>query len=243
MIGPRRRYAAALTVALASFLLGAAATAQTPATTRTALLRGLGVDEPLTAPAVLAPAMDRARITAADFPLFVRVIVDWSDISASLTSGRWNALDARLAVYESKKIPVLLDLHDTAVSVDRSAEWPGQIRALAAHVRGKVAGVQIDVETPRPDPKTYAFFVRIAAVQWRSVDPSIFVAMTDVGLADADWLRACYAEDLATAVDVTPISTASPATPDAGDWLAPLLALVDKSDPSAVVLSTARPSR
>ncbi len=192
-------------------------------------IAGVGVDERLDAAAMLVPALASAGVHASDINTFARLFVPWATLDAARTSGRWDALDARLDGLRQAAVPVLLVIENAPVSLDQSASWPDAIRAVAAHTRGRVVGFEIDVPRApsRPDARTYAYFLKLAAVQIRSVDPGSVIAQTSIGRADVEWEASLYQSDLASAVDLVPVEQG------ADD----LRRLVHQHDPTAVVLT------
>jgi hypothetical protein len=213
-------------VGLVGALLAVPAAAQTPSRPP---LKGVGVDERLDAAAELAPALAGASVKASDVGAFVRLIVPWTALEQARSTSRWDTLDARLDALRRAAIPVLLAIEDAPIALDNSATWPDAIRAVAAHASGRVAGYEIDAPRGerRPDARTYAYFLKLAAVQIRSVDPDDLIAQTPVGDGDTAWQTALYASDVATAVDVVPVERGADA----------LTALVHQHDPTAVVLT------
>ncbi|HET6898374.1 MAG TPA: hypothetical protein VFK70_08505, partial [Vicinamibacteria bacterium] len=59
--------------------------------------------------------------------------------------------------------------------------------------------------------------------------------------ADAGWLESLYREDVAAYVDAVAVQAPAPDALDGASALAPLLALVEKEDPTAVVAVTGIP--
>ena len=183
-------------VGLVGALLAVPAAAQTPSRPP---LKGVGVDERLDAAAELAPALAGASVKASDVGAFVRLIVPWTALEQARSTSRWDTLDARLDALRRAAIPVLLAIEDAPIALDNSATWPDAIRAVAAHASGRVAGYEIDAPRGerRPDARTYAYFLKLAAVQIRSVDPDDLIAQTPVGDGDTAWQTALYASDVA----------------------------------------------
>jgi hypothetical protein len=210
---------------LASTLLSVFAAAQSPSRTP---IKGIGVDERLDSAPLLAPVVAREALKAPDVGAFVRLIARWSTVDEARTTGRWEGVDARLDAEKQAAIPVLFVIEDAPVTLDRSAGWPEAIRAVAAHLRGRVAGIEIDVPRDRrPEAATYAFFLKLAAVQIRSVDPGMVLAQTPIGNDDAAWEDTVYASDVAAAVDVVPVEPGASAA----------IGLIRRRDPTAVVMT------
>ncbi len=217
-------------VVLLAGLAAAPAAAQAPAP-----IRGVGVDESYDSPAVLAPALERAGVMdqADHLKLFVRLFVPWAVVRDAAAAGRWDALDARIA--DDAHAPLLLVIDGAPLTTEQSGAWSGTIRALATHLRGRVAGYEIEAAAApgRPDAATYAYLLKLAAVQARAADGGALIAETTVAAGDLDWVRALYQNDLATAVDIVPVA--------AGGDAARIVALVRERDPSAVVLTAGVP--
>lgn len=185
----------------------------------------IGIDERLDGPSVIGLAFERAGVTAAAVPVLVRLAVDWPTLQAGV-GGDWRRLDERLAEYSRLSLPVMILIRPGPLAQERSNEWTDVIRALADHGQGRLAGYQIDerLDETRPDPRLYAFFLKLAAVQIRSTDPKALVAQIGVRESDLAWETALYAEGVAPYVDVVATVAAGPA----------LTALVKANDPTAV---------
>jgi len=219
--------AAAATIALASTVLAVSAAAQTSSRTP---IKGVGVDERLDAAALLAPALTHAGVKASDVGTFARVIVPWSTLDQARTTGRWDQIDARLDALARLAAPVLLAIEDTPLALDQSTSWSEAIRAIATHCGARIAGVEIDVRrgAARPDPRTYAYFLKLAAVQVRSVSPDAVIAQTPVQASDAAWQNTLYANDIGPVVDIVPIEHGADT----------MVSVVRQHDPTAVVFAT-----
>ncbi len=198
-------------------------------TSSRAPIKGVGVDERLDDPAALAPALASAGIKASDIGAFVRLLVPWATLDAARASGRWETIDARIDEARRVSAPVLVAVEHTPIVVDGSTAWSDAVRAVADHLKGRVAGYEIDVEAgaARPDARAYAFFIRLAAVQIRSVDPEATVAQTPVADADRDWQVSLYGSDAATTIDAVPVAGGADV----------IRRLVRDRDPTAVVMS------
>jgi hypothetical protein len=222
-----------MTRALATVLCVAGAIVAAPAFAQTSSrtpFTGVGLDETLTGPPRLAPALEAAGLQGTDIGTFVRLLVPWSALDTARRSEQWTAIDTRLDALKRTGAPVLLVITDAPVTLDQSTTWPDAIRAIAAHVHGRVAGVEIDVPhgPSRPDARTYAFFFKMAAVQIRSVDAASVVAQTTIGPDDLAWETELYGNDVAPEVDLVPIEGGA----------AELAELVHQRDPTAVVMTT-----
>ena len=175
--------------------------------TPAAALKGrIGIDERLDGPAVAVPALERARVATSDLPIFVRLTVPLDTLQRAST-GDWSALDERIDAYKQRSIPVLLAIGTPAGSLPTADTLTPVIRAAAQHLRGRVAGYQLDVAGgPPPDPQQYGFLLKLAAVQIRAIDADVFIAQATARSADTVWLTAVYADGIAPYVDLAPIA-------------------------------------
>jgi len=179
-----------------------------PALGAPAGLRGLGIDETLDKEPILGPALDRARLNAADLPVFVRLLVQRADLGPA--SSDFTRLDSRLNLYGGRNIPVVLVLADPPTEATAIDAWRGALRALAEHCRGKVLAYQIGDRlegAARPAPKDYAYLVKFVAVQVRSIDASALVVEGSLATQDAaEWQQQLYGEDVAAYLNAVPLS-------------------------------------
>jgi len=206
--------------------------------------RGVGIEETLDRPPILAPALDAARLAKAGLPLFVRLVVKAADLVDATGRDTFARLDARVNLYAGRGIPVFVvldqvpqtpDAPDNPRNPHNNDAWRQRLRAIAERYRGKVIGYQIGVAGAVPaQPAQYAFLIKLASVQIRSVDNGVAIAVPDVTGGDASALERLYAEDVAAYVDVIELP--------AGDLPAPILsaieAVVNQRDPSAVLMRT-----
>ncbi|HYN07099.1 MAG TPA: sigma-E factor regulatory protein RseB domain-containing protein [Vicinamibacterales bacterium] len=201
--------------------------------------RGIGVDERLEQPAILAPALDRARIATGTLPAFVRLLIDRDTLQSFQTSGKWEALDARIAIYQQRSVPMLLSIEDRNFAADQGDAWRALTHALATRYRGRVAGYQVELPrgAPRPDPRAYAFVVKMAAVQIRAADPNARIAQATIGPADIEWQTALYAEDTASYVDDVPVDPPDLARVDGVEPLSVVRPLVRARDGTATLIT------
>jgi hypothetical protein len=202
----------------------------------------IGIDERLDAADTAVAALDRARASATDLAVFVRLDIERSDLHTAVT-GQWTALDARIDGYRRRSMPVLLAIGARGAAADPA--WATTVHALAAHLRGRVAAYEIDAGTgaSRASPRDYAFDLKLAAVQIRATDPDALVAQTPVSPDDGAWLTAVYEEGVAPYVDVAPMTAAPPALATSPSTAAAgtIEDLVARNDPSALRLSTGVP--
>ena len=223
---------------LHGLIVGLWLAAAVPALGAPAPLRGFGVDETLDKEAILAPALDRARLGAADLPLFVRLLVGRDDLGPASTD--FTRLDQRLDVYGRRNIPVVLTLVDAPTSAAAIDAWRATLRSLAEHVRGKVAAYQVGDRlegAARPSPKEYAYLLKFVAVQVRSIDSAALIIEGSLApQGGATWQGQLYGEDVAAYVDAIAVSAATGDDRAATD--AALTALDDlatKSDPTSLM--------
>ncbi|HEX7486302.1 MAG TPA: sigma-E factor regulatory protein RseB domain-containing protein [Vicinamibacterales bacterium] len=224
---------------LGAFVIVVSLAAVAPAFGELPRLRGLGVDETLDNQAVLAPALDRARLGAADLPVFVRLLVRRADLGPGASD--FSRLDARLDLYGRRNIPVVLTLVDPPTDVAGIDAWRPDLRALAERTRGRVLGYQVGDRldgAARPAARDYAYLVKFVAVQVRSVDSALLILQASLTPLDVTaWQEQVYREDVAAYVDGVPLS-APPADDDLTGTetaLTTLDGLVAKEDGSALV--------
>ena len=197
----RRASAFAVSGWLAAALSAAAATP---------LLRGLGVDETLDGPAVLAAALDIARVSPSDVPVFVRLLVRRAQFDPG--SSGFGPLDQRLGVYASRHVPVMLVLADPPIDATEVEAWGPALRGLVQRCRGKVVAYQIGdrLDGPeRPAPRDYAYLVKFVAVQVRSVDSAALVVEGSLQSGAEAWQEQFYREDVAAYLNAIALSAPS----------------------------------
>jgi hypothetical protein len=182
-------------------------------------IKGIGIDETLDRDAVLAPALDRARLSAPGPPVFVRLLVHRADLlsSGSPATADFSRLDARLDLYARRQIPVVLTLVDPPADAVGIDAWRSSLRALVAHVLGKVRAYQVGDRMEgltRPSARDYGYLLRFVAVQVRSIDSEALIIHGSVSSTDdgAAWQEQVYREDVAAHVDLLTI----PAPPAEG---------------------------
>ena len=193
-------------------------------------LRGrIGLEDRLETPSRVLAALERQRVGSSDLRAFVRLSVEWPTLQRA-AAGEWSALDGRLDAYARRAIPVLLAIGPRDRSSTETDNWVPVIQAVARHLLGRVVGYQIEAATTSPDPREYAFRLKLAAVQIKAIDAAAVIAQATSRAADTAWLTAVYAEGTAAYVDLAPV--AAPArfgeARDAG-----LAAAIGAADPSA----------
>jgi hypothetical protein len=226
-----------LALTLTAWLAAALAAAAPPA------LKGIGIDETLDRDAVLATALDRARLTGSDVPVFVRLLVRRADLLSpgSQAAADFGRLDARLDLYARKQIPVVLVFVDPPTEAAGIDAWRAPLRALAAHIKGKVRAYQVGdrMEGPsRPSPRDYGYLLRFVAVQVRSIDADALIVQGGVAASDewASWQEQVYREDVSAHVDFLALPAGPPEDRAGADAaIAALEAVAAKDDPSVLV--------
>jgi hypothetical protein len=108
------------------------------------------------------------------------------------------ALDERIGVYQSRKVPVWLALSAPA-SADAVERWRASLQMLVSRHRDVLVILEIDAAD---DPKVTAFALRAAATDARSTRDSIRVALGPPRDARGDWYSLQYTSDLTPYVDV-----------------------------------------
>jgi hypothetical protein len=215
-------------LAIAIALAGALAASAQPAPSA---IRGrVGLEDRLEEPSAALAAIDSLRVTPADLPVFVRLRADWTTLQRAST-GKWSTLDDRLDAYARRQIPVLIAIGARAGSSEDTTAWVSVVQSVAEHARGRVAGYQIEAASPRPDPRTYAFELKLASVRIRAMASQALIAQATASPADADWLTAVYAEGIAPYVDLAPVAAQLPT--GAADRLDALERAIEGGDPSA----------
>ena len=224
------RLVAACVLALVLLMADARAAARSDAPP---VLKGIGVEEALTGESVVVRAAERASLGKAELPVFVRLGVDWATVAAAAERGDWSALDTRLAGYERIGATTVLSIRSAPGEASHADAWRTISRAVATRYAGRVAAYQFEVAPPRPDGATYAFLLKLAAVQVRAIDPAARIVQATIGAADAGWQITLYQEDVAPYVDIVALQ-------DGGDS-ADVRAAVARHDPDAVVLTVDAP--
>jgi hypothetical protein len=221
------RAATSLTILLAGLLLGAPA----PARAAPPPLRGLAVDESLQGEAVLAEALNSAGLRAQGLPVFARVRATRSELEPVPGELRLQALDARLERYQTKGVPVLVALAGPLPGLQEIDAWRHFLRGLVERHRGRVVGYEL-ADPPPTSPSAIpdlAFAIKRTAVEIRATDPDALVLLA-LPPADATaFLTRLYGEDIAAYLDGLVLSATAEDRP-------PLLSLVEREDPTAVVV-------
>lgn len=210
----------------------------TPASPAAPAWRGVGAEETLASGPVLAGALDQAKI-AAGVPMFVRLTV----VPASVAGDRaeaWTALDERLSLYAARKVPVVLAL-GAMPRTDQAEPWKALLRDLGARARGRVRAYEVSGGPGGAAAADLAFVLKLTAVQLRAADPAVLIVAGGLEAKDTAWLESLYREDVAPYLDAVAVASPSGDAAAAESALAPLISLVEREDPTAVVAVTAIP--
>lgn len=198
--------------------------------------RGIGFDERLADPPILAEALRSAKALAG-MPLSVRIVVDRAEIERSPGVTDFAALDVRVARYRAiDGIKVYLDLRDEPRSVEALTDWGRFVRAVTTKYRGSVRGYVFGVRAAgavRPSAREDGFFIKTTSVNVRAGDAQAATIVGGINDADAEWLQALYAEDIAPYVDAIGLN--------AGSTSPAVLAAIEKSDASSAILLLGEP--
>jgi hypothetical protein len=217
-------------------VLGSAAQAQ-PITP----LRGIAVDERLDAEAVLLAALPASIPGSAPLPLVVRIAVDAAGVRGAPSEGWLSDLDRRVGAYRGRNVTVVVGFGRFPASDADVEPWRLFIRAVAERSRGKVAAYQVGEVAPGEAPppvERYAFLLKLAAVQLRSVDPGALMVEGGVPASFDEWQARLYGAGVAPYVDG--VAVAGPPEIDDDGFrarVARMMTLVEREDPtSAIVL-------
>ncbi len=175
----------------------------------------IAFDESLTGPSALLSALDTLPRTAR-VPVMAHVTIDRQSL---------DTLDARLAQYRDKQIPVWLTLD--AQDDDAFAR---SMRALARKVAGRVAVVELVVPEAGTRSDAAVFAVKQAAVELHAADAAVVVALGAQHFANSAELESFYARDLAAYLDA--VVLAEGASGVTAEWARGML---DRQDPTAMV--------
>jgi hypothetical protein len=187
----------------------------------------IGIEESIEQPGVLAEALDLSRLST-PAAVFVRLSIGWPQL-ARAAAGDWTVVDQRVDQLRRRSVPVLIAVAARPGPEVTADAWAAAVRALAAHLKGRVIAYQI--ETAGENAREYAFALKLAAVQLKAVDADILVAQAGAGMDRMEWLSAVYAEGTAAYTDIAAIGEAFEAA-------GPLLKLIGTNDPTAIRLRT-----
>ena len=223
--------ASLLTSTFMGVLAGAAETTVPP-------LRGVAVEETLDGEAVLADALNEALLRASGLPLVARIVLARAELEPTPGVFRFERLDERIERYKTKGVPVLLAVRGPLSSPEEAPRWRSFVRALAERYRGSVRGYElgeIPEGEPPPPAKDFAFLIKLAAVELRTVDKDAVLFLAGPRRIDLAWQASMFSEDIAAYVD----ALALPVGPlGLADALARTDALLEREDPTATIMVT-----
>jgi hypothetical protein len=198
----------------------------------------IAFDEPLTGPSTIATTLDALPRTAR-LPVMARIEINRQSIEPDGNGTyHFEALDARLALYRDKQIPVWLTLErvptpDAISGITQDEAWGRFVRTLARHLANRVAVVELVL----PDMASLSdaavdrvgFDVKRAAVELHGADGGVLVALGAERLTDAARLESFYARDLSAYLDAIVITSGQSREASAAR------AILDRLDPTALV--------
>lgn len=153
-----------------------------------------GFDERLDEPSLLS--------TSESPDILVRLVVHRDLVEPSPGELTFDALDERVALHRAR--PVLLALRGLPPSVDEGPAWERYVLAVSERYRGRVVGYELalpGVGGIAPDAASYAYLLKLAATQIRSVDPHAILLQGGGRARDPETIAALYREDLEPYID------------------------------------------
>ena len=205
------------------------------------MLRGLGVDERLDEPS----AFERARAAGASGSrsLFVQLFVPRSLVETQPGVYAFDLLDQRMSVLEGATI--LLALGGMPRTAEAGESWRSYVLAVAERYSSKVRGFVLgstDSNTPwapRPQVETYAYLIKLAAIQVRSIRSDALLIEGDGRPREPDWVESLYREDVAPYFDGMAVATDLALSRDHFDErLGELRKTLERYDPSTQIIVT-----
>lgn len=200
-------------------------------------LRGVGFDENLSSPSILAGALSDSVVGRSGLPIHVRLVVDRDALEPRPGVYDFTALDARIASHRALGIErTLIELRDTGRPDEGIDGWGRFVRALAGRYRGAASGYVFSVRPRGAGPSGIlddAFYLKSTSVNLRAADEDALVVLGGVGESDASWLSSLYGEDLAAYVDMIGIVPGGSTTA--------ILETVEAHDPDAWVVILGQP--
>ena len=190
-------------------------------------LQGIGVDEHLDQPSQLVRARDASGAQPPPF-VFVQLIVARNSVETLVGNYAVVDLDARITALEGT--PVLLALEGMPATTDEEAGWQSYVLAIAERYRGKVVGYVLGrARGAAPSQiETYAYLLKLAAIQIRSVDRKAVVLEGDGRSHEPQWIDSLYQQDIAPYFDGIAVT--------ADDNHGAVTETVARHDPSAQVI-------
>jgi len=174
----------------------AAAAAPSEALAAEGKLRGIAIDRRLDANPLDA---DLSR----SVPIIVRLSIDNTVFSGPVAESTIVRLKELLEIYRQRKVRVLVAI-EAMPSNDADVEaWRLFIRAVAEQGNDAVVGYQIGLARAAapPDVDRYAFLLKLAAVQLRSIAPEALVMEGLVPATEVEWQRRVFAGGVGPYVD------------------------------------------
>src|SRR5437016_3070558 len=227
---------------MVSFVVAALAVAIGTAQAAQQALRGIAIDETLDGPAILLAASPSA---AARLPMLARLTINPATFRGDGSRAAFDRLDARLALYRDRSIPVIVVLGSFPVADADVDSWIETIRTIVEHGRARVRAYQVGAFTDAREPAIdrYAFLLKRAAVEIRAVDTGVLILHGSIPSASADWLTHLYADGGAAPYsDGVAIGTSRGAATRPSVLMRaidPLVRAIDSHDANAsIVLST-----
>lgn len=167
--------------------------------------RGLAFEESLDAAAVLAPAVPEGGLKQ-NVPVVSHVRVDLASVEGAGAAAVLARLDARVALYKARRIPVVIVLGALPLAEPDVDAWRRRVRIVVERERGAVAGYEFGAigREAAPAVETYAFVLKQTAVLIRSIDADAIVAIGSFSsepLNWIDWLVSLYGQGVAAYVD------------------------------------------
>ena len=132
-------------------------------------------------------------------------------------------------------LDVLLALEGMPATTDEEAGWQSYVLTMAERYRGKVVGYVLGrAEGDAPSQiETYAFLLKLAAIQIRTVDRRAVLLTGDGRSHEPQWIDSLYGQDVAPYFDGIAVT--------ADDDLGAVIETVARQDPSAQVIVTGAP--
>ena len=194
-------------------------------------LRGIAVNETLDAPPILVDALPARADTPPALPLIVRLSISPSVFSGPAASVAFDRLSSRLALYDSRHIPVIVALGPLPAEADVET-WIATLRAIVERGRGRVRAYEVGGSVDAASAiDRHAFLLKRAAVQIRSADAAAIILTGPVAANASEWLTHLYADG-----QVAPYSDGI--VVEAGSDPAPIVQTIDTHDPGAAVVVT-----
>ncbi len=198
------------------------------------VLRGIAVDQRIDAPPVAA--------LPAGAPAFIRVLIERPPASATETESTLARLRTLLELYGSRHDRVLLSLGEVPSAGDTEDDWRQFIKRVVEESRETAVAYQVGGVSSGavPDATRYAYLLKLAAIQIRSVDPVAVVLQGGIPLGESAWQGRVFTAGLGPYVDGFALDGAASDDDEAfRPALLRMAALLEREKPaSTVVLGT-----